>query len=116
MSNGLHCGEGVDCGLTKEAKERYTSTDDAIWLVSDAVLEEIDNDVQAIVNCTKEGDVISFDVTSVVQPSSLVTIPWKLTLSSSVDDGGSNDGDVHRHKTRTKFTCPQSDSGLFLVQ
>ena len=118
MSNGLCRGVGFECNLTQEDKQRYTSTGDTTWIVNDAVLEEIDNDLQAIVNCSREGDVLSFDVTDVVQPSSLVVIPWRLTLSSSVDGDGSdsNDGDLTRQMKRTRFTCPQENSGLFLVQ
>ena len=104
------------CPLTRREKERYTTLDGRKWLINDAVLEEVDNDLQMIINCTQEGDVVSFDVMDVIKPSSLVTIPWQLTINAYVDGGDFNDGDLMPQTTRTTFTCPQKNSGLFLVQ
>ena len=107
---------GFECALTHEATERYTTADSKAWLVDGTVLKEIDNDLQKIVNCTKEGDVLSFNATGVVRPSSRVTIPWQLTLMTQVNDADSNDGVNPSPKTKTTFTCPHKNSGLFLVQ
>ena len=106
---------GFECALTRQAKERYTTSDGRKWLISDKVLKEVDNDLQTIINCTQEGDVVSFDVTGVIQPASLVTIPWRLTLSSHVEDDFGNDDFLHS-KTRSTFTCPRENTGIFLVQ
>ena len=97
------------------AVDRYTSADKKTWLVDDEVLKEIDNDLQIIINCTQEGDVVSFNATDVIKPSSLVTIPWQLTISSYTKDN-SGRHDYRRSKTRTIFKCPQENTGLFLVQ
>ena len=109
------CAVGFKCALARDVRQRYTSADGRTWLINDAVLEEVDNDLQRIVNCTKEGDRIAFNVTEVIQPSSLIIIPWQLALDTHVeDDSGSN---VYPYATaKTRITCPRNNSGLFLVQ
>ena len=114
-STGISCVVGSGCALTSQAKERYTTSDGRKWLVDDAVLKEVDNDLQMIMNCTQEGDVVSLDVTNVIKPSSLVTIPWRLTISSDSKDNCSSK-DTATSKTRTRFTCPRENTGIFLVQ
>ena len=108
---------GFECALTQATKERYMAADGKTWLVDSTVLEEIENDLQLLVNCTKEGDVLSFNVRDSVRPSSGLTIPWQLTLSTQLKGTDSNDG-VYPTDTRTKtvFACPHKNSGLFLVQ
>ena len=106
----------VECSLTHAAIEQYTSADGRTWRVTDAFLEEIDSDLQRIVNCTEEGDVVSFDVTGVVQPSSRVTVPWRLTFATHVDAVDSNGVAIEPPKRKTRFTCPQENTGLFVVQ
>ncbi len=103
------------CPLTRQEKERYTTLDGRKWLINDAVLEEVDNDLQMIINCTQEGDVVSFDVMDVIKPSSLVTIPWQLTIDTHVEDHSGSDSSP-RPMAKTRFTCPRKNSGLFLVQ
>ena len=107
---------GSKCTLSRNAKDRYTSEDGKTWLVSSVVLREIDNDLQKIVDCTKEGDIISFNVTDVVRPSSRVTIPRQLTLATQVESTDSPDDVLSRSTTKTRFTCPYENSGLFLVE
>ena len=90
--------------------------DGQTWLVDDGVLKEVDNDLQMLVNCTKRGDVLAFDVTGVVRPSSPVTIPWQLTLTTQVSGVDSKDAVSQSSTTKTRFTCPHKNTGLFLVQ
>ena len=107
---------GFECALSRDARDRYTSEDGKTWLVSSAVLKEIDNDLQKVVDCTKDGDIISFNVTDVVRPSSRVIIPRQLTLATQVDSTDSNDGFFSNSTTKTRFTCPHKNSGLFFVE
>ena len=90
--------------------------DGQTWLVDDGVLGQIDNDLQILVNCTKQGDVLAFNVTGVVRPSSPVTIPWQLTLISQVNGVDSKDAVSQSSTTKTRFTCPYKNSGLFFVE
>ena len=107
---------GFECALSRDAKDRYTSEDGKTWLVNSTVLEEIDNDLQKIIDCTEEGDIISFDVTGIVRPSSRITIPWQLTLATQGKSADSNDGVFSSSTTKTRFICPHKNSGLFLVE
>ena len=75
------------------------------WTVDDGVLEM--HDIQAIINCTKEGDTISLRTTTPVKPPERIVIPWKLTITGFVDDSMSGE-------TAT-MTCPDGD-GLFLLR
>ena len=74
------------------------------WIVTDEALEEYG--IQAIVDCTDEGDTISLQTTTPVKPPERIVIPWKLTITGSTDD---IDGDA------VTMTCPDRD-GLFLLR
>ena len=100
----------------REDKERCTTMDGRTWLVDDDVLEQIDNDLQMPVDCTKQGDVLAFNVTGVVRPSSPVTIPWQLTLTTQVSGVDSKDAVSQSSTTKTRFTCPHKNTGLFFIQ
>ena len=75
------------------------------WNVTDETVAE--HGIQAIINCTEEGDIISFKTTRVVKPPSRIVIPRRLTIEGPADR--SMDG-----QTAT-FTCPDGD-GLFLLR
>lgn len=59
-----------------------------IWQLDDAALDAIhnDNDLQSILSCTKEGDVVLFNFTRTIRPIRRVVIPWNLTLSSKSEN------------------------------
>ena len=75
------------------------------WIVTDEALEEYG--IQAIVDCTDEGDTISLQTTTPVKPPERIVIPWKLTITGSADE--SMDGEA------VTMTCPDGE-GLFLLR
>ena len=98
------------CGLSEERIGEIVDGADGRWRLTDAVLDDVD--IQAIVNCTSEGDVISFETTRRIQPNERIVIPWQLTLGGHLNATG--DGDVPDDE-RSVITCP-SNSGLFLLR
>jgi len=81
-----------DCGLTTLERRRYFDESTEQWLVTNEVLRELNYDVQAIVNCTSENDVVAFRSTRVIRAATTITVPWNLTL---------------RADPSVTFTCPQ---------
>ena len=115
MSSAVCRVAGFECDLAEDS-EPYTSEDGKTWLIDDEVLKRIANDLQKIVNCAKENDVLTFDVTDVIQPASSVTIHRQLTLRTRAN-GADSGGDVFDRPTKkTKFKCPQKNSALFIIQ
>ena len=84
--------------------EKSTLLDEAtrIWNATHETVEG--HGIQAIVNCTEEGDTISLKTVITVKPPERIVIPWKLTITGSADSMG-----------ETAMTCPDGD-GLFLLR
>lgn len=97
----------VECLLFEDEVEPLFDADSRTWTILDDTLE--DYDLQAIVNCTVEGDTISLQTTRTVQPQSRIVIPWELTIGGS--DATSDTTDARQ----ASLTCP-SNEGLFLVR
>ena len=117
------CRSGVRCYLTENAIDKYLDADSRTWFVDEAFLGGVDHDLQSLIDCTKEGDTILFNVSCVIESRSRVTIPWKLTLSAHVEAPIRDGETVPRSETKTRFTCPQFLSrdgfdprGVFFVQ
>lgn len=86
------------CALSPLQLRQWFDESTQQWTVTDRVLQELNHNIQAIVNCTSENDVVAFQSRRRIVPASSVTIPWKLTLK----------GD-----SSTRFNCPRS--GAFLI-
>ena len=97
-------------------KPLHLSADSGVWLIDDDGLSAVADDLQSIVNCTNNGDVILFNTTKMIRPSSRVILPWNLTLSSYVENPRRVDSTFPQSTTKARFTCPQENAGLFLSQ
>jgi len=82
----------VDCGLSSSELQRYFDDSSWQWLVTDEVLQELNEDIQAVVNCTAENDVVVFQSARVIRPVTTIAVPWNLTL---------------RANSSVTFTCPR---------
>ena len=109
----LTCAE---CRLSRSEIGRYLNADKRTWLIDDSVLSELGNDLQEIVNCSEEGDLILLDVTDNIQPTGRIVIPRALTWSARVDDPELEDGVFPETRRKTTFNCPADDEGVFLIQ
>lgn len=83
--------EEFECGLSSSERQRYFEDLTQRWIVTDEVLLDLDNDIQAIVNCTSENDIVVFQSIGVIRPSSTIIVPWNLTLKAD---------------SSATFTCP----------
>ena len=116
-SGGILRFADFKCSLVSEdVKPLYLSEDSGIWLLDDDALETVANDLQSIVNCTDSGDVILFNTTKTIRPSSRVILPWNLTLSAYVENPRPVDAAFPLSATKARFTCPQENAGLFLLK
>ena len=108
----------VECSLSGQERGSYFDEGSKTWRITDHVLDEIENDLRLIINCTRPNDVVLFDVASAVTPASPVFIPWSLVLGTR---GG--EADVEGNATvatnvvrKTVLRCPEENEGLFVVR
>ena len=107
---------GFECSLRNRQINEYLDEGTRTWLIDDSALDELESDLQSIVNCTQEGDVILFDVSGRIRLASRVTIPWRLTLSSDIYGLDAADEVVPRASRRATFNCPRRTEGVFYVR
>ena len=96
----------------REVRDEATRT----WRVDEEALRTVENDLQAIVNCTQEGDIILLDVDGSLQFTARVTLPWQLTLSGNVGDPSPREGVFPAARRKQRIVCPRDDEGVFLVR
>ena len=108
--------EAYTCHLRARQIQAFLDPAERIWRVDEAVLDAIDSDLQSLVNCTREGDTLLFDVRGTIKPTTRVTIPWSLTMSAVTDSTRLVDGIYPRAPKKTSFTCPDIQQGVFLVK
>eukprot|EP00210_Caulerpa_lentillifera_P000407 g397.t1 len=70
-----------ECGLTSSEIQRYYDRGLQRWLIDDEVLMETSNDIQSIINCTSDNDVVVLQSSRRIAPATTVTIPWNLTVT-----------------------------------
>ena len=84
--------------------------------MNEAALRNVDDDFQAIVNCSEEGDTILFDVDGSLQFRTRVTLPWRLTLSGNVRDPSPREGVFPEARRKQRISCPRDNEGVFLIK
>ena len=112
------CCQGYACHLSPGQVDRYLETATRTWSFDDDALESVQNDLQLLINCTRNGDILVFNATQIIRPKERVTVPWPLTLSAAVgDDAEVVAEDVFPlSQTTVRFMCPKDNEGLFLIQ
>ena len=106
---------GLPCSLSKRTLRKHLNETTRTWRISRSLLDEVEDDIQVIVNCTRPGDVLTFTARR-IRPSSRVVIPWPLTLTASVDSFEVEEGVFPRSGAKATFTCPNRREGVFLVK
>lgn len=84
------------------------------WTVNDNAWEEIGKDLQVIINCTKKGDVVLFNVTKSITPKKKIEIAWKITLSGLLAAASVGDT-IPEAEKKLKIKCP-AKQGLFHIR
>ena len=104
------------CHLSKARRRRYLKAKTREWLLNSTVLDEIENDLQLVVNCSRPGDVLLLDTSKTIRPPSRTVISWPLTISGYVWGGKQDDVEISASEKRTVITCPQMNEGLFSLR
>ena len=79
-------------------------------------MRRVDGDLQAVVNCSEEGDIIELDFNGQLQFTTRVTLPWNLTVTGRVRNTALQEGIFPEARRKQRITCPGDDEGIFLVQ
>eukprot|EP00210_Caulerpa_lentillifera_P008825 g8421.t1 len=110
-SNLRCCVAEYSCGLSLQEVDSYYNSLSNQWLLNDTVLEMLENDIQAIVECTAENDVVILETTNIVKPQRTITVYTNLTFIGR----SASDFIQDRSETRTSmtFTCP--DKGELII-
>ena len=115
ISVSVFVASGFECSLRNSQVNQYLDRSTRTWHVDATALDDVEHDLQSIVNCTLEGDLVLFDVTETIRLATRVTIPWRLTLSANVDSNDTVDGVFLRSLRKATFRCP-SRNGVFFVR
>ena len=107
---------GFECSLRNRQINRYLEEGNRTWRIDDSALDELENDLQSIVNCTQEGDVVLFDVSGRIRLASRVTIPWSLTLGANTNSTDAAEVVTAKGPRKATFRCPRRNEGVFFVR
>ena len=100
------CCVDYECSLSREDVSALLDVATQTWNVTDETLERYG--IQAIVDCTEEGDTVSLKITTTpVKPPERIVVPWRLTITGSADESMDEEA--------VTMTCPDRD-GLFLLR
>lgn len=100
------------CSLAERQLNPATRT----WLIDNDALDDLGNDLQALINCTQEGDMVLFNVSETITPASRIVIPWRLTISGAVENTALEAGIFPVAVKRVRFACPEGGIGVFLIK
>lgn len=95
----------ASCQLTRSQRRQYYARSSHVWTITDEVLEELDNDVQAIVLCAYPNDTILVSTKRTIQPRRSIVISTNLTISSQLDGPLFRNGIVMEAESKVKFSC-----------
>lgn len=98
----------MSCELSKSQMDKLYDKTSHQWTLSDSDIDELDKNIQAVINCSAEDDLILFNTKTTVRPKTSLLIPWSLTFDSkSVGEDKS--------QTKVQFSCPESGD-LFTIR
>lgn len=93
--------------------ERFYDASSQRWLLNDGVLEALDNDVQAVIECTNENDTILFVTDKTIKPARTLILSQNLTIASQSESSFARSGSQISAMESVRLTCP--DSGRLLI-
>jgi len=100
--------ENFPCSLTEVQIEGISNADTRQWLIDDGALANLDDDVQAIINCTSAGDTILIRTKNTITPRATLTIPWNITLSGYLENILFRNGTIQEATNKARITCPRN--------
>eukprot|EP00210_Caulerpa_lentillifera_P003966 g3785.t1 len=98
----------MSCRLSADNVSRIYFQSSRQWLVTDEVLDTVDNDVQLIIECANEDDSIFFRTSSVIRPTRTLNVTKNLTLGTQHEPDFTENGSQISTSEMTRFTCPES--------
>jgi len=101
------------CDLSSAEIERFYDASSAQWRITDEVLEELSNDVQAIVECANDNDTLLFATNQTIKPTRTLIFSHNLTLASQFESGSTENGVPVPVSEKVRMTCP--DSGQLIL-
>ena len=108
-------GDGY-CSLTEEQTRRSLDEETRTWHIDETMLDELNDDLQTIVQCTEDGDVLQIRASRTVRPTARVVIHWSLTIGAEPEEVDLRDGVLPKEPKRIVLSCPDDNQGIFLVR
>lgn len=99
---------GGSCELTPSQRNQFYDGTTRVWTLNDAMLDELQDDVQSIVLCAAPNDTILFSTNRTILPQRSIVISKNLTLSSQGAGPLVRDGNIAEAEMKVKLTCPVS--------
>jgi len=73
------------CSLTKEQRQQMRTHDGSHWLINNTTLYSLDNDPQKLIECTRPGDRVVFNLTGVQNFTRTLVVVHDLDFVSESD-------------------------------
>lgn len=105
----------LECPLNPVQQRRYLNEKTRVWSVNDEDLTGLDGDLQSILNCTRQGDIVLLNVSESLRPPERLIIPWSLTISALTPASDPVDGRFPLSSNPSVFHCPRENEGTFLI-
>ena len=87
------------------------------WLVNDDILVEAGNNLQAIINCLNDGDVLLLNVSERILVNNPIEIGNNVTISAVTESTCLVNGVYPEAEREATFTCPaDAENGVFIVR
>lgn len=103
---------GGECTLDGQTREKMFYEKDNAWIIDDESLLEVDSDIQLVVDCTRNGQSILFNVTSPIVPKKRIIVQTQITIGT-YQPGKSGTDDK---PSRTSVQCPNENQGILAIE
>ena len=100
--------------LPRAQIESYLDVETREWTVNEAVLEEVGNDLQTIIDCSDKDDTLLLDILEIRLNNRLV-ISLPLAINGSTENAESDAKRSRSISAKTIFRCPENQ-GSFLLR
>ena len=104
------------CASLTAQEEDCLNTTTRSWLVDEDILVEAGNNLQAIINCVNDGDVLLLNVSERILVNSPIEIGNNLTISAVTESTCLVNGVYPKAEREATFTCPDAENGVFIVR
>lgn len=109
------CSEVSKRNLKEETLSRLYDNTHKIWLLDDSALQEIGNDIQAVIECASVNDILQLSSNQTIKPSRTLSISFPIKIESFFQVDNAKREESTQKDLRATLTCPRQGSLLYIT-